>query len=117
MPREVSQLIAPTRCSSYILRLNQWPPYRGDLGLLPTLCRLLKTWNKFVSSLERYFRSPHKTASDNKAGWGLLSLVWMMTSGMQYRPKSHHWIILLLEFINWGLFLAVWIILAIEVSL
>jgi hypothetical protein len=35
---------------------------------------------------------------------------------MQYRPKSHHWIVLLLEFINWGLFLAVWIGLADAIS-
>jgi hypothetical protein len=31
---------------------------------------------------------------------------------MEHRPKSHHYGILLFEFINWALFLAVWVALA-----
>src|SRR5579859_8057633 len=83
--------------------------------LPPTLSPLGKTGHKFVSSLERYVPLTYKT-DNHKAGWGILSLVWMMTSGMRHRPKSHHLIILLLDFINSALFLAVWIVLAIEVS-
>ena len=32
-----------------------------------------------------------------------------MTCGMIYRPLTHHYIVLVLEFINWAMFLAVWI--------
>lgn len=39
-----------------------------------------------------------------------------MTSGMIYRPFSHHFIVLALEFINWSLFLAVWIAISVNIG-
>jgi hypothetical protein len=48
--------------------------------------------------------------------WSVLSLVWILTSGMIHRPKSHHYITLVLEFINWGLFLAIWIALSVNIG-
>jgi hypothetical protein len=35
---------------------------------------------------------------------------------MIHRPKSHHYLILALEFINWALFLAVWIALSVDIG-
>ena len=35
---------------------------------------------------------------------------------MSHRPKRHHHLILLFEFINWGLFLAVWIALSVNIG-
>jgi hypothetical protein len=39
-----------------------------------------------------------------------------MTSGMIHRPLSHQYITLALEFINWGMFFAVWIALAVNIG-
>ena len=39
-----------------------------------------------------------------------------MTSGMVYRPFSHAYITLALEFINWGMFLAIWIALSVNIG-
>jgi hypothetical protein len=35
---------------------------------------------------------------------------------MTHRPKKHHYLILILEFINWGLFLAVWISISVNIG-
>ena len=35
---------------------------------------------------------------------------------MTYRPKSHHYLTLALEFINWALFLAVWIAISVNIG-
>jgi hypothetical protein len=35
---------------------------------------------------------------------------------MIHRPKTHHYVILALEFINWGMFLAVWIALSVNIG-
>jgi hypothetical protein len=35
---------------------------------------------------------------------------------MIYRPRSHHYITLFLEFINWSLFFAVWISLSVNIG-
>ena len=35
---------------------------------------------------------------------------------MVHRPKSHHYYTLVLEFINWGLFLAIWIALSVNIG-
>ena len=43
-------------------------------------------------------------------------MIWMLTSGMSYRPRSHHRLFLFLEFTNWAMFLAVWIALAVNIG-
>jgi len=35
---------------------------------------------------------------------------------MIYRPFSHHYLILALEFINWGMFFAIWIALSVNIG-
>ena len=35
---------------------------------------------------------------------------------MTYRPKSHHYLTLTLEFLNWSLFLAIWIALSVNIG-
>lgn len=35
---------------------------------------------------------------------------------MVHRPASHHYLTLVLEFINWGMFLAVWIALSVNIG-
>jgi hypothetical protein len=40
----------------------------------------------------------------------------MLSSGMQYRPRSHHHLFHFFEFTNWGLFLAVWIALSVNIG-
>jgi hypothetical protein len=39
-----------------------------------------------------------------------------MTSGMVHRPFSHAYLTLALEFINWGMFLAIWIALSVNIG-
>src|SRR5277367_4231565 len=39
-----------------------------------------------------------------------------MTSGMVHRPFSHAYLTLALEFINWGMFLAIWIALSANIG-
>lgn len=51
-----------------------------------------------------------------KGAWAVLSIVWILTSGMIHRPKRHHYFILALEFINWAMFLAVWIALSVNIG-
>lgn len=46
----------------------------------------------------------------------MLSLIWIVSAGMSYRPRSHHFLTLALEFINWGMFLAVWIALSVNIG-
>jgi hypothetical protein len=46
----------------------------------------------------------------------MLSLLWILTSGMAHRPRSHHYLTLALEFINWALFLAIWISLSVNIG-
>ena len=35
---------------------------------------------------------------------------------MAYRPKSHQYLFLILEFTNWGMYLAVWIALSVNIG-
>jgi len=46
----------------------------------------------------------------------MISLFWILTSGMAHRPKSHHYLILALEFTNWALFLAIWIAISVNIG-
>lgn len=46
----------------------------------------------------------------------MLSIVWILSSGMSHRPRTHHYLILALDFINWGLFFAIWIALAVNIG-
>jgi hypothetical protein len=55
-------------------------------------------------------------ADDVQAAWAVLSLLLIMTFGMVHRAKSHYFLIVLLEFLNWGMFLAVWISIAVNIG-
>jgi hypothetical protein len=46
----------------------------------------------------------------------MLSLIWILTSGMIHRPRTHHYFTFALEFINWGLFLAIWIAISVNIG-
>ena len=46
----------------------------------------------------------------------MISVLWILSSAMEYRPKWHQYLILFFDFTNWGMFLAVWIAIATDLG-